>query len=126
MFLMVKQSPFLRIAKILENFMATTKTVNYTAEQTLQAVSMYQAGDNVEKIATLLAKTTRSIIAKLSREGVYKAKEYKTKAGEPVTAKDELAEKICVKANLPLDMAESIAKANKQALVGILSALNRT
>lgn len=106
--------------------MATTKTVNYTAEQTLQAVTMYQAGDNVEKIATLLAKTTRSVIAKLSREGVYKAKEYKTKAGEPVTAKDELAEKICVKANLPLDMAESIAKANKQALVGILSALNRT
>ena len=106
--------------------MATTKTVNYTAEQALQAVSMYQAGDTVENIATFLAKSTRSVIAKLSREGVYKAKEYKTKVGEPVTAKDELAEKICVKANLPLDMAESISKANKQALVGILSALNRT
>lgn len=103
----------------------SVKNVNYTAEQTSQAVSLYQAGEGVETIAKILAKSTRSVIAKLSREGVYKAKEYKTKAGEPVTAKDELAERICEKANLPIEMAESIAKANKQALVGILSALNR-
>lgn len=103
----------------------STKAVNYTETQTAELVAKYQAGESVENLAKFFGKTTRSIVAKLSREKVYVAKEYKTKTGESVQAKDELAEKICEKANLPLDFAESIAKANKQALVGILSALNR-
>lgn len=103
----------------------STKAVNYTAEQTAEILKSYADGKAIEIIASAIGKSTRSIIAKLSREGVYKAKAYVTKTGADVTAKGELAEKICVKANLPLDMAESISKANKQALVGILSALNR-
>ena len=103
----------------------TTKAVNYTEAQTTDLVAKYQAGESVEALAKFFGKTTRSIVAKLSREKVYTAKAYKTKTGDTVQAKDELAEKICEKANLPLDFAESIAKANKQALVGILSALNR-
>ena len=58
--------------------MATsTKTVNYTPEQTTKMVADYVAGVTVETIATELGKSARSIIAKLSREKVYKAKEYK-------------------------------------------------
>ncbi len=105
--------------------MTTSKAVNYTEQQEKDLIAKYQAGETVETLATFFGKSTRSIIAKLSRSGVYKAKEYKSKTGEPVTAKDELAERICTKANLPMEFAESIAKANKQALVGILSALNR-
>ena len=101
------------------------KAVNYTDAQVSDLIAKYEAGESVENLAKFFGKTTRSIVAKLSREKVYKAKEYKTKTGEAVQAKDELAEKICKKANLPLDFADSIAKANKQALVGILSALNR-
>lgn len=103
----------------------TTKAVNYTEQQGADLVAKYQAGETVENLAVFFAKSTRSIIAKLSRSGVYKAKEYKTKTGGEVTAKQTLAERICEKANIPADQAESIAKANKQALVGILSALNR-
>lgn len=110
--------------------MATTskavKAVNYTNEQTAQLVEKYNAGEGVELLAEFFGKSTRSIVAKLSREGVYKAKEYKTKNGETPEAKDLLAEKICKAANLPIDQADSIAKANKQALIGILAALNRT
>ena len=103
----------------------TTKNVNYTTELTAQLLALYAEGQTVEIMANKLGKTTRSIVAKLSREGVYKAKAYVTKSGADVTAKGELAERICKKANLPMDMADSISKANKQALVGILSALNR-
>ena len=100
------------------------KTVNYTAEQTAFVVAQYQAGDTVENIAKLVNKSVRSVVAKLSREGVYKPKTYTTKTGEKPEAKELLAEKICVAANLPLEYADSIAKANKQALIGILASLN--
>jgi hypothetical protein len=105
--------------------MTTVKNANYTPEMTNQIKGLYAEGKSVDFIANLVGKSTRSIVAKLSREGVYKPKEKTTKTGEPVTAKNELADKICEKANLPFEYAESIAKANKQALVGILSALNR-
>ena len=52
----------------------TDKNVTYTPEQTNQAVQEYQAGTPVEAIALQLGKSVRSVIAKLSREGVYQAK----------------------------------------------------
>ena len=52
----------------------TTKTVNYTPEQTAQMVADYQAGTSVEMIAETFGKTVRSVVAKLSREKVYVAK----------------------------------------------------
>ena len=61
---------------------ATTKTVNYTPEQTEKAKAEYLAGTSTEKIAEMLGKTTKSIVAKLTREGVYKAKTYVSKTGE--------------------------------------------
>ena len=103
----------------------TVKAVNYTAEQTAKAVADYQAGISVETIAAELGKTVRSVVAKLSREKVYKAKEYTTKTGEKPEAKALLAGKICDAANISAEHVESLAKANKQALVGILAALNR-
>ena len=50
--------------------MAKAVVVNYTPEQTALVVSEYQAGVSVEQIAESMGKTARSIIAKLSREGV--------------------------------------------------------
>jgi hypothetical protein len=52
----------------------TDKNVTYTPEQTNQAVQEYQAGTPIEAIALALGKSTRSVIAKLAREGVYEAK----------------------------------------------------
>jgi len=52
----------------------TEKVQNYTPEQTKLVVEGYQAGQTVEALAELVGKTTRSVVAKLSREGVYQAK----------------------------------------------------
>jgi hypothetical protein len=52
----------------------TSKTVNYTPEQTTKMVQDYQAGVSVETIAAELSKSVRSIAAKLRGEGVYKIK----------------------------------------------------
>lgn len=102
---------------------ATTKTakpVNYTPEQTAKMVSDYASGVTVESIAAELGKTVRSVVAKLSREKVYKAKEYKTKTGETVVKKDELADKMAEVFGLTESEADSLTKANKTALKKIL------
>lgn len=100
-----------------------TVVVNYTAEQTAQVVADYQAGVTVEQIAETLGKTARSIIAKLSREGVYQAKQYKSKTGEKVEKKDETADAIGAVLKLTEPEIESLTKANKTALRKIWQAL---
>ena len=101
----------------------TAKTVNYTPEQTAKMVADYQAGVTVETIAGELGKSVRSIVAKLSREKVYKAKEYKTKTGAPVVRKDAHADAIGVILGLSEPETESLTKANKTALEKIFKAL---
>ena len=101
----------------------TAKTVNYTAEQTLQIVADYQAGVTVEKIAENLGKSVRSIVAKLSREKVYKKKEYVTKTGEKAVKKDAHADAIGAILKLPENDIDSLTKANKSALKAIFEAL---
>ncbi len=103
----------------------TAKAQNYTAEMTNEIKDLYASGQSVEFIAEKFGKTVRSVVAKLSREGVYKAKEYKTKTGEKPEAKSELVAKIADKANLPIDLCDSLEKVNKQILIGLLAALNR-
>jgi transposase-like protein len=50
-------------------------TQNYTPEQTQELVTLYKDGGvTVEDLAQKFSKTPRSIVAKLSREGVYVAK----------------------------------------------------
>ena len=100
-----------------------SKTVNYTPEQTAQMVADYSAGVSVEMIAENLGKTVRSVVAKLSREKVYKAKTYVTKTGEPVVKKDAHADAIGAILRLPENDIESLTKANKSALKAIFEAL---
>jgi hypothetical protein len=100
-----------------------SKTVNYTPEQTLKMVSDYQNGVSVETIADNLGKTVRSVVAKLSREKVYIAKEYKTKTGESVIKKDAHADAIGAILKMPENDIESLTKANKNALRAIFEAL---
>jgi hypothetical protein len=101
----------------------TAKTVNYTAEQTAQIVADYQAGVPVEQIADVMAKSVRSIVAKLSREGVYRKKEYVTKTGERAVKKDAHADAIGAILRLAENDVESLTKANKSALKAIFEAL---
>jgi hypothetical protein len=99
------------------------KVVNYTPEMTAKVLEAYASGVSVESIAENMGKTVRSIVAKLSREGVYKRKEYVTKTGEKPVKKDHTAENIGVIVGLSEGEVDSLTKANKTALVKILEAL---
>ena len=97
----------------------TAKVVNYTAEQTAKMVADYAEGVTVEAIAEALGKTVRSVVAKLSREGVYKKKTYTTKTGEAVVKKDAWADYIGQALGMTEADTESLTKANKTALAKI-------
>jgi len=99
------------------------KAVNYTAEQTAKIIADYKAGVEVEKIASALGKSVRSIVAKLSREKVYVAKQYVSKTGERPVKKDVTADAIGAILRLSENDIESLTKANKSALKAIFNAL---
>jgi hypothetical protein len=110
-------------AAVNERKIMATKTVNYTAEQTSVMVADYENGATVEQIAQNLGKSVRSVVAKLSREKVYKAKTYVTKTGETVVKKDAVADAIGSVLNMTESEIESLVKANKTALAKIFAAL---
>ena len=97
----------------------TAKTVNYTPEMTSKMLADYAAGVTPEMMAEALGKSLRSIVAKLSREGVYKKKTYTTKTGEAVVKKDVWADTIGAALGLTEADTESLTKANKTALAAI-------
>jgi len=71
--------------------------VNYTPEMVDTMKSRYSANptrETVEELATELNKSIKSVIGKLSREGVYQKTEYLTKTGEKPVTKRELVEKV--------------------------------
>jgi hypothetical protein len=99
--------------------MATEKVVlNYTAEQTAQAVEMYLAGTAVEAIASVLGKSARSVVAKLSREKVYVAKTTVSKA--QTLTKAQLVTQIEVLKEFAPGFLKSLEKADKTALEALL------
>ena len=103
--------------------MATAKVVNYTPEMAEKVKAEYAAGTSVEKIAEMVGKSAKSIVAKLTREGVYKKKEYVSKTGEKPVKKDATADAIGAVLNMTESEIESLTKANKTALVKIFKAL---
>ena len=71
--------------------------VNYTQEMVDTMKSRYSANpttETVEELAQELNKSIKSVIGKLSREGVYQKTEYLTKTGEKPVTKRELVEKV--------------------------------
>lgn len=92
----------------------TATTTQYTAEQTTQMVAQYAQGVSVEFIAETLGKSVRSVIAKLSREGVYTPKA-KVGATERVT-KAQLIDQIAASLEVSAEKLESLEKATKEAL----------
>ena len=93
----------------------SAKIVNYTAEQTAEVVESYKAGETVEAIAVKVGKSVRSIVAKLSREGVYVNKAKASGAVAKVTKADLIA-KIAEKYGVEEIKLESLEKATKEAL----------
>jgi hypothetical protein len=102
-----------------------TKTINYTDEMVETITARYEAEPTkatIEALAAELEKTTRSVIAKLSNLGIYKAQERTTKAGKPVVRKAELVAQ--VEGALGIKVP-SFEKASKQDLEVLASAVLR-
>jgi ppGpp synthetase/RelA/SpoT-type nucleotidyltranferase len=95
--------------------MTATKTVNYTPEMVADIVEAYKAGETVESIASRMEKSPRSIVAKLSREGVYVAKT-KAKAEGAGIRKADLITEIAHSIGTNEELLESLEKATKEAL----------
>ncbi len=98
----------------------TAKIVNYTPEQTEQLVAGFNAGKTVEALAVEMGKSVRSIVAKLSREGVYVGKAKTAKAEGKVTKASLIAE-IAAKHNVEPEVLASLEKATKEALAVLAS-----
>jgi len=100
---------------------------NYSDEMVAKMTKTYEAEptmDTVKVLAREFGKTTRSIIAKLSREGVYKAQPRTTKTGEPVVQKKELVMEIATVLGVDEANITSLVKATKGDLKNLVNRLS--
>ena len=105
------------------NTMANAK--NYTEEMVNEMTAAYTENptrETVDALAEQFGKTTRSIIAKLSREGVYVAQPRTTKSGEPVISKAELVSTIAAHFDIEVP---TLVKAGKQDLQRLVDAISQ-
>ena len=92
---------------------------NYTREQPDFIVGTYSAEpcmETVKELAEKIGKSPKSVIGKLSREGVYQRSVYVTKTGAPPVTKIELVNTIAYNLGLHEDKLEGLEKAPKQVL----------
>ena len=93
--------------------------INYTDEQTAFLVEKYSENPSMETVVLLAEKfdkTTKSIIGKLSREGVYKRAVYKSKSGEVPVTKLELVNNIAENMGVEVGIWWVSRKAQKRLL----------
>jgi hypothetical protein len=89
-------------------------------------IEKYQANpsrETVDILAEELGKNARSVIAKLSREGVYVTQPKVTKRGEPVIKKSELVSDIAVLLNADIQNIATLEKATKVDLQNLIDLL---
>lgn len=102
------------------------KNVNYSEEVTATIVAAYAANptmETVRELAELYEKTTKSIIGKLSREGVYQKSSYTTKTGNKPVTKVELVTQLADYLQIELDSIAGLEKSPKAALQKVLDVL---
>ena len=98
-------------------------TKNYNQDDEAKLINDYRdnpSRETVEKLATQLGKSVRSITAKLSQLGVYKKIERKTKNGKSVISKMDLVKIINEHYNLEMF---SLVKATKEDLEKLVTNL---
>ena len=94
-------------------------SINYTEKQVEHMIEAYTktpTRETVEALAEDLDKSVKSIIGKLSREGVYKRTVYKTKTGESPETKKEIVENLAGLLNLEYIQVAGLEKSPKSAL----------
>ena len=106
-----------------EKFM-TEVAKNYTEEMVDAMVADYEANptpDTVAALATEFNKSTRSIVAKLVREGVYKAQPRAVAAKVAVVRKADLVATINEALGVELETLSKASKADLEVLVAAVS-----
>lgn len=104
-----------------------TKAANYTEEMVNAMVADYESNPTKETVAKLsqeFNKTTRSIVAKLVREGVYQAAPRVTKTGAPVVRKADLVAQINEALGVELSTLEKASKQDLESLVCALTTMS--
>ena len=99
-------------------------TTNYTDKMVQHMVSEYKSNPTratVDALAVEFGKSVRSVIAKLSREGVYVAQQRQTKSGEPVVRKADIV--AMLENHLDLELP-SLVKASKTDLEHLIKAVS--
>ena len=97
---------------------------NYSDEMVAEMHSLYEANptrETVEILAEKFGKSVRSIIAKLSREGIYVSQPRVTKTGEPVVRKAELVAQIEEHFEIEVPTLVKASKADLQTLISMIS-----
>lgn len=92
---------------------------NYTEEQTNMLVGAYldkPTPETVEELAEYMNKSKKSIIGKLSREGVYRREVYVSKTGESPITKVEIVSNIAESLGLESSTLSGLEKSPKTAL----------
>ena len=107
--------------------MTNATTINYTDEMVERMTQAYEANptkETVDALAAEFGKTSRSITAKLSNLGIYKAAERTTKTGAPVVRKGDIVSGIERKLGLDEGSLASLEKATKGDLSALYLILN--
>ncbi len=92
---------------------------NYTDEQTAKMVGAYldvPTRETVDKLAEEYGRSTKSIIGKLSREGVYRREVYVSKTGESPITKVEIVSNIAESLGLENSALAGLEKSPKASL----------
>ncbi len=94
----------------------SNKVENYSVEMVATLVEGYKAGTSVEDLAVAVGKSVRSVVAKLSREGVYVAKGKAAGSGKVAVTKASLIAELAARHNVEPEVLASLEKATKEAL----------
>ena len=100
---------------------------NYTQDQVEFMVNQYRLKpdrETVDMLADNLDKSIKSIIGKLSREGVYRKAVYKTKTGEIPVTKAQLVENLALLLEIPSSKIMGLEKAPKQDIKFLHDTIN--
>jgi len=103
-------------------------SINYTEEQVELMVEAYKSNpsrETVEDLAESLDKSIKSIIGKLSREGVYRKTVYKTKTGEDPETKKEIVEVVSSILEVSYESIAGLEKSPKTCLKILRSAIQK-
>ena len=100
--------------------------MNYNEQTTQYMLEKYTADptrQTVEDLAVELSRSVKSIIGKLSREGVYRREIYKTKTGELPVTKVEIVSNIADDLGLDVESLLGLEKAPKATLKKLENAI---